>query len=224
MHRILIIEDDFSLNNALAYHLRSADYTVDCSYNAKEAFEFLKLYHYILLILDINLPDGNGFDLYSKLKEKSGAGIIFLTANDLESDVIKGFNLGADDYITKPFSPIILLKKIEVLTRYIVEKQQESIYEDGFLRINFSQMTAFINEDVLDLSPLEYRILQYFILNKNHILKREQLLEYLWDSSENFVGDTSLNTAMSRLRKKIEVDNHHYIKTIYGTGYMWIGD
>ena len=224
MHRILIIEDDFPLNNALAYNLRSADYTVDCSYNSKEAFEFLKLYRYILLILDINLPDANGFDLYSQLKEKSGASIIFLTANDLESDIIKGFNLGADDYITKPFSPIILLKKIEVLTRYIVEKQQESIYEDGFLLINFSQMTALINEDVLDLSPLEYRILQYFILNKNHILKREQLLEYLWDSSENFVGDTSLNTAMSRLRKKIEIDNHHYIKTIYGTGYMWIGN
>ncbi len=114
MHRILLIEDDFSLNNALAYNLRSADYTVDCSYNSKEAFEFLKLYHYILLILDINLPDGNGFELYSQLKEKSGASIIFLTANDLESDIIKGFNLGADDYITKPFSPIILLKKIEV--------------------------------------------------------------------------------------------------------------
>ena len=166
MHRILLIEDDFSLNNALAYNLRSADYTVDCSYNSKEAFEFLKLYHYILLILDINLPDGNGFELYSQLKEKSGASIIFLTANDLESDIIKGFNLGADDYITKPFSPIILLKKIEVLTRYIVDKQQESIYEDGFLLINFSQMTALINEDVLDLSPLEYRILQYLFLIK----------------------------------------------------------
>lgn len=113
MHRILLIEDDFSLNNALAYNLRSADYTVDCSYNSKEAFEFLKLYHYILLILDINLPDGNGFELYSQLKEKSGASIIFLTANDLESDIIKGFNLGADDYITKPFSPIILLKKLK---------------------------------------------------------------------------------------------------------------
>lgn len=103
MHRILIIEDDFSLNNTLAYNLRTAGYTVDSAYNAKEAFKYLKQYHYILLILDINLPDGNGFELYSELKEKSNASIIFLTANDLENDIVKGFDLGADDYITKPF-------------------------------------------------------------------------------------------------------------------------
>jgi DNA-binding response OmpR family regulator len=132
--------------------------------------------------------------------------------------------LGADDYITKPFSLVVLQKKIAVLTKYITEKQKENIYEDGTLYINFSQMAATLNKVPLELSPLEYRILQYFILNKNHILKRDQLLEYLWDTAGNFVGDTSLNTAISRLRKKIEVNNHHYIKTIYGTGYMWIGD
>ena len=186
MHRILIIEDDFSLNNTLAYNLRTAGYTVDSAYNAKEAFKYLKQYHYILLILDINLPDGNGFELYSELKEKSNASIIFLTANDLE--------------------------------------QKETIYEDGNLCINFSQMTATLDKVPLELSPLEYRILQYFIVNKKHILKRDQLLEHLWDFSENFVGDTSLNTAISRLRKKIEASGHRYIKTIYGTGYMWIGD
>ena len=112
MHRILIIEDDFSLNNTLAYNLRTAGYTVDSAYNAKEDFEYLKQYHYILLILDINLPDGNGFELYSELKEKSNASIIFLTANDLENDIVKGFDLGADDYISKPFSPVVLQKKI----------------------------------------------------------------------------------------------------------------
>lgn len=224
MHRILIIEDDFSLNNTLAYNLRTAGYTVDSAYNAKEAFEYLKQYHYILLILDINLPDGNRFELYSELKEKSTASIIFLTANDLENDIVKGFDLGADDYITKPFSPVVLQKKIAVLTKYITEKQKETVYEDGNLCINFSQMTATLDKVPLELSPLEYRILQYFIVNKKHILKRDQLLEHLWDFSENFVGDTSLNTAISRLRKKIEASGHRYIKTIYGTGYMWIGD
>jgi DNA-binding response OmpR family regulator len=174
--------------------------------------------------LDINLPDGNGFELYSELKEKSTASIIFLTANDLENDIVKGFDLGADDYITKPFSPVVLQKKIAVLTKYITEKQKETIYEDGNLCINFSQMTATLDKVPLELSPLEYRILQYFIVNKKHILKRDQLLEHLWDFSENFVGDTSLNTAISRLRKKIEASGHRYIKTIYGTGYMWIGD
>ena len=117
-----------------------------------------------------------------------------------------------------------MIKKIAVLTKYITEKQKETIYEDGNLCINFSQMTATLDKVPLELSPLEYRILQYFIVNKKHILKRDQLLEHLWDFSENFLGDTSLNTAISRLRKKIEASGHRYIKTIYGTGYMWIGD
>lgn len=224
MHRILIIEDDFSLNNTLAYNLRAAEYVVDSAYNAKEAFSYLKIYQYTLLILDINLPDGDGFDLYDDLKKKSNANIIFLTANDLEKDMIKGFDLGADDYITKPFSPIVLQRKVSALTKHLVEKKRESVYEDGFLYVNFSKAEATLNGLPIDLSPLEYRILQYFIQNKKHILKREQLLEHLWDSSENFVGDTSLNAAISRIRKKIEIGNHHYIKTIYGTGYMWIGE
>lgn len=224
MQRILIIEDDFSLNRTLAYSLQSSNYLVDSAYTLKEAIEYLKNSSYLLLILDVNLPDGNGFkDLY-KLKEYSDASIIYLTANDLERDIIQGYDLGADDYITKPFSLPILQKKISALTKRLKEKQEETVFNDGVLYINFSTLKTYVNNIEIDISPLEYRILDYLITNKGHILKRSQLLTHLWDCNENFVEDASLNTAISRLRKKIEKEGHHYIKTIYGTGYMWIGD
>lgn len=224
MQRILIIEDDFSLNRTLAYSLQSSNYLVDSAYTLKEAIEYLKNTTYLLLILDVNLPDGSGFkDLY-KLKEYSDASIIYLTANDLEKDIIQGYDLGADDYITKPFSLPILQKKIFALTKRLKEKQVETIFDDGVLYINFSTLKTYVNNIEIDISPLEYRILDYLIANKGHILKRNQLLTHLWDCNENFVEDASLNTAISRLRKKIEKNGHRYIKTIYGTGYMWIGD
>ena len=224
MQRILIIEDDFSLNRTLAYSLQSSNYLVDSAYTLKEAIEYLKNTTYLLLILDVNLPDGSGFkDLY-KLKEYSDASIIYLTANDLEKDIIQGYDLGADDYITKPFSLPILQKKIFALTKRLKEKQVETIFDDGVLYINFSTLKTYVNNIEIDISPLEYRILDYLITNKGHILKRNQLLTHLWDCNENFVEDASLNTAISRLRKKIEKNGHRYIKTIYGTGYMWIGD
>lgn len=224
MQRILIIEDDFSLNRTLAYSLQSSNYLVDSAYTLKEAIEYLKNNTYLLLILDVNLPDGSGFkDLY-KLKEYSDASIIYLTANDLEKDIIQGYDLGADDYITKPFSLPILQKKISALTKRLKEKQVETIFDDGVLHINFSTLKTYVNNIEIDISPLEYRILDYLITNKGHILKRNQLLTHLWDCNENFVEDASLNTAISRLRKKIEKNGHRYIKTIYGTGYMWIGD
>ena len=224
MKKILIIEDDYQLNNTLAYTLRASGYTIDSAYNAKEAFSFIKIYSYILIILDINLPDGNGFDLYKSLKDISDSSVIFLTANDLEQDVIKGFDLGADDYITKPFSLNILQRKITALIKRLCEKQEEFIFNDGFLSINFSKNEFAIKGQPIDFTPLESKILNYFILNKKHILKRDQILNDLWDVEGNFVGDTSLNAIISRIRKKIEIDGHHYIKTIYGTGYMWIGE
>lgn len=137
MQRILIIEDDFSLNRTLAYSLQSSNYLVDSAYTLKEAIEYLKNNTYLLLILDVNLPDGSGFkDLY-KLKEYSDASIIYLTANDLEKDIIQGYDLGADDYITKPFSLPILQKKISALTKRLKEKQVETIFDDGVLYISF---------------------------------------------------------------------------------------
>lgn len=224
MQRILIIEDDFSLNHILAYALRSSKYIVDSVYSLKESYDYINKYTYTLLILDINLPDGSGFGDFYSLKEQSKASIIFLTANDLDKDIIHGYDLGADDYITKPFSLPILLRKIAALTKHLKECQDEQIFNDGFLYINFSQGKTLLNNIDLEISPLEYRILDYFIQNKGHILKRDQILYHLWDYNEHFVGDSSLNTAISRLRKKIEAEDHRYIKTIYGTGYMWIGD
>lgn len=224
MKSILIIEDDFALNNALAHKLRLAGYKVDSAFNAAQSFSYLKNQSYALLILDINLPDGSGFELYPDLKANSNASIIFLTANDLEADMLKGFDLGADDYITKPFSPSVLERKITVLFKRMKEKYHESIFSDGYLHINFSACAATVEKVEIQFTPLEFQVLEYFIMNKKHILRREQLLNHLWDSEGNFVGETSLNAVISRIRKKIETPNHRYIKTIYGTGYMWIGE
>lgn len=224
MQRILIVEDDFPLNHTLAYSLRSSNYLVDSAYTLREAIQYLKNNTYLLLILDVNLPDGNGFKDLHRLKEYSDASIIYLTANDLEKDIIQGYDLGADDYITKPFSLPILQKKISALTKRLKVIQVENIFNDGVLYINFSTLKTYIDNIEIDISPLEYRILDYLIANKGHILKRNQLLAHLWDCNDNFVEDASLNTAISRLRKKIEKNGHRYIKTIYGTGYMWIGE
>ena len=224
MQRILVVEDDFDIQELLQNFLQEAGYEVATANDGIEALSLFSGQRYDLIILDILLPKIDGYGVCELIRKQSDVPIIMLTALSGEEDQIRGLDLQVDDYITKPFSPVVLQKKIAVLTKYITEKQKETIYEDGNLCINFSQMTATLDKVPLELSPLEYRILQYFIVNKKHILKRDQFLEHLWDFSENFVGDTSLNTAISRLRKKIEASGHRYIKTIYGTGYMWIGD
>ena len=222
--KVLVVDDERLIVKGIKFSLVQDDMEVDCAYDGEEALEMAKKTEYDIVLLDVMLPKMDGFEVCQRIREFSNMPIIMLTAKGDDMDKILGLEYGADDYITKPFSPVVLQKKIAVLTKYITEKQKETVYEDGNLCINFSQMTATLDKVPLELSPLEYRILQYFIVNKKHILKRDQLLEHLWDFSENFVGDTSLNTAISRLRKKIEASGHRYIKTIYGTGYMWIGD
>ena len=223
--KVLIVDDDISICKLLEKVMHSNELDTEVAGSGKEALELLKHHTYDVILMDIMLGDMEGFDVIKELRASGiQTPVMIVSGRNEDYDSLYGLSIGADDYITKPFSPVVLQKKIAVLTKYITEKQKETVYEDGNLCINFSQMTATLDKVPLELSPLEYRILQYFIVNKKHILKRDQLLEHLWDFSENFVGDTSLNTAISRLRKKIEASGHRYIKTIYGTGYMWIGD
>ena len=224
-YKILVADDDKEIREAIEIYLTNEQMKVLTACDGQEALKVLEANPDIhLIIMDLMMPKMDGIQAILQIRKEKEIPIIVLSAKSEDKDVVLGLNIGADDYITKPFSPVVLQKKIAVLTKYITEKQKETVYEDGNLCINFSQMTATLDKVPLELSPLEYRILQYFIVNKKHILKRDQLLEHLWDFSENFVGDTSLNTAISRLRKKIEASGHRYIKTIYGTGYMWIGD
>lgn len=224
MKKIIIIEDDTVLNKTLAYNLVSDGYEVDSAYTCTMARELLRG-NYHLVLLDINLPDGNGLDLCTEIKECSPETyIIFLTANDRESDMLKGYEAGGADYFTKPFSVAVLCRKIAAVFETIEQhRPHHDLYGDGFLNIDFSEQTATLGGNSIDFTPKEYRTLMLFIKNSRLILTKAQLLEKLWDADGNFVDEHTLTTIISRIRKKIEVDGHKYIKTAYGMGYQWIG-
>ena len=225
MKRILIVEDDNLLNKTLAYNLTSDGYKITSAFNAKSAIYQLSSNEYDLVLLDINLPDGNGYELCKLIKpEHPDTVVIFLTANDQESDQIRGYEVGAVDYITKPFSINALQRKISAMFAMLEHhKPAKDIYDDGKLFLDFSEQTAILNGNPLTLSPMEYRMLNLFCKNPKQVITRHQLLERLWDVKGNFVDEHTLTTTISRIRGKIEANGSAYIQTIYGMGYQWMG-
>ena len=225
MKRILIVEDDTLLNKTLAYNLTSDGYEVTGVLNARAAATKLSSSEYDLVLLDINLPDGNGYDLCRLIKPAHpDTVVIFLTANDQESDQIRGYEVGAVDYITKPFSIGALQRKISAMFSMLEHhKPTKDIYDDGRLFLDFSEQAASLNGKPLALSPMEFKMLNLFRKNPKQVLTRRQLLEKLWDVDENYVDEHTLTTAVSRIRGKIESGGGTYIKTIYGMGYQWMG-
>lgn len=157
--RILVVEDDRLLNNTLCYNLNTAGYTVDSALTKSVASSFLTKQDYDLIVLDVNLPDGNGFDFCREIKERRpDTVIIFLTANDMESDMLKGYELGAEDYVTKPFPMSVFQKKLAVVLGRLTKQYGGDTYEDGTLTINFSEMSATLSGKPLTFTPLEYRL------------------------------------------------------------------
>ncbi|KNZ41276.1 response regulator transcription factor [Acetobacterium bakii] len=222
--KILIVEDDKVMNQTLGYNLSSEGYDVSSAYNFKEADRALAQNKFQLIVLDVNLPDGNGFDLCKKWCKTIKTHIVFLTANDLESDMLKGFELGAEDYITKPFHISVFLKKIAVLTKNTKGGIGKHIYDDGHLVIDFARRKASLREKEIELSTSEYNMIDVLLKNCHMVLTRQVLLEKLWDSNENFVDENALTMMISRIRTKIDSKEMKYIKTIYGMGYQWIGE
>ena len=225
MKRILIVEDDCLLNKTLAYNLTAEGYKAESVFNIKKANDMLNKTEYDMILLDINLPDGNGLDLCKLIKPAyPNTLVIFLTANDQEGDQIKGYEAGAVDYITKPFSIAALQKKISAMFAMLENHRFEmDVYDDGRLFLDFSGMTAALNGREIFLSALEYKMLDLFSKNPKHVLTRGQLLAKLWDVEEKYVDEHTLTTTVSRIRAKIEADGDTYIKTIYGMGYQWMG-
>lgn len=224
MKKILIVEDDTILNKTLAYNLVLDGYEVASAYSCAMAKKLLKdTFH--LALLDINLPDGSGLDLCTGIKKRwPEIYIIFLTANDRESDMLRGYEAGGADYFVKPFSIAVLCKKIAAVFEALEQHNpRHDLYEDGFLKIDFSEYTATLGGSPIDFTPKEYRTLLLFVKNSRMILTKTQMLEKLWDVDGDFVDEHTLTTIISRIRKKIEVDGHKYIKTAYGMGYQWIG-
>lgn len=165
------------------------------------------------------MPDGDGFHFCKWIKARNNVSILFLSARDLEEDILNGYEIGADDYVTKPFSMKILLKKISIILSREVKKT--NIYDDGFLKIDFELGAVQIEEKSCPITPTEYRILKKLIDNKGQLLTYSVLLDSLWEEGIEFMDKHTLAVNINRLRKKIETDKHSYISNIYGMGYIW---
>lgn len=225
MKKILIVEDDNLLNRTLGYNLASDGYDITSAYKYQEAVQHLKETEFDVALLDINLPDGSGLDLCEEIRGRGQhTCIIFVTANDKESDILKGYEAGGADYVTKPFSVTVLCRKVAaVFANMDLRAPRHDLFDDGFLKIDFSEQSASLAGEPLDFTPKEYRALFLFVKNPRIILTKRQILEKLWDIDGDFVDEHTLTTIISRIRKKIETDEHKYIKTAYGMGYQWIG-
>ncbi len=224
--KIMVVEDDLALSAGLCFELDMNDYLTVAAYNLKKARQLLAEDTCDLVILDVNLPDGNGMDFCKEIKgDNPYLPVIFLTANDLEEDVVAGFDLGADDYVTKPFSMKILLKRVEAAMRHRKEngEREKDRWSDGFLCLDFGTLTARKGNVQIAITPNEYKLLKLLTENSGNVLTRQILLDRLWDNEGNFIDDHTLTVTMNRLRAKIEEEGHTYIKTVRGMGYIWTG-
>ena len=223
MSRILVIEDDQLLNGGLCFNLQNAGYETIPVYDLKNAYPVVKSQKFDLMLLDVNLPDGNGFDFAREIQGFNQKPLIFLTAHELDEEVVEGFSLGADDYITKPFNVQIAMQRIQAVLRRTMGKKEEHLYRCGNLVIDFETRIVTKSGEKLSLTPTEFKLLYVFVKNENMALTRNLLLEKLWDREGNFVDEHTLTINISRLRAKIKDAQYKYIKTLYGMGYQWIG-
>lgn len=232
MKNILVIEDDQELSQGICYALRKEAYAPIPVYSLKEAKNAFSQNKADLILLDVNLPDGEGFSFcgWARAQENGQAiPVLFLTARDLEEDALKGYELGGDDYITKPFSMKILLKKIDVALKRArtaageeESRTQGPDFDDGFLRIDFDKARVEADGKERSITPTEFRLLRELVEHKGKLLTYSILLERLWDSAGQFVDKHALAVNVNRLRGKIEDQNHKYISNVYGMGYQWL--
>ena len=224
MTKILLVEDDRNIAITISYYLQQEGFTINTAKTVKEGIEKIKNNEYDLMLLDINLPDGTGYALYEEMKNIQEIPTIFLTALDEEKDIVKGFDLGADDYITKPFHAGELLSRIKNVLRHNIKTAKKEIEEKIKIKnveINLSCGKVLKEGKEIELTALEYKILVMLFENRGKMITREQILSYIWDNEENFVNDNTLTVYIKRIREKIE-DNPNkpeIIRTVRGVGY-----
>jgi DNA-binding response OmpR family regulator len=229
MDTILIIEDDEGLSRGICFTLTKENYHMIEAATLSQGRQVLRTNQPDLILLDVNLPDGDGFAFCKEIREEYSIPIIMLTARDLETDQIIGLTVGADDYITKPFSLSVLKARIAAqLRRYHLLQEGESRMKQQWLtsaniRLCKDNCKVFRNEEEVDLSVTEYRLLKLFLEHRGQILLKEQILEAVWDTEGNFVDENTLPVNIRRLRKKLEDDPSRpkLIKTVHGMGYIW---
>lgn len=219
MTKILLVEDDGQIASYLGELLRAEGFDTQIAGCKKEASECLLAQAFDLVLLDVSLPDGNGFSICAEIKKEYEIPVIFLTASGDEYSVVAGLDMGADDYIAKPFRPRELISRIRSVLRRC--KKEQRILSCGDLKVNVSSATVTKGEKELFLSALEYRLLLILLQNKGQILTRNQLLEEIWDASGEYVNDNTLSVYMKRLREKIEENpqSPRLLHTIRGIGY-----
>lgn len=223
-NEILIVEDDKSINDILFYALKSEGYNSYSTFTLKEAKEYLNINLPHLILLDLNLPDGSGFDLCKDISSKCSIPIIILTAKNDVVDKVLGLELGADDYITKPFHIKEVLSRIKAVFRRIEKSSSESntlfININKDIMINFKNRTVLKNDKVIQLKPKEYELLEFFVQNRNKVFSREQLIDNVWEFS--YDGDIrTVDIHIRRLRSKLDTPNEaSIIETVFSVGYI----
>ncbi len=224
--KILVVEDDHTIALGLEYSLKQEGYAVTIAHTVPETMEYLKTEQYDLYLLDLGLPDGSGYEICKKIKAQGEIPVIFLTACDDEVNVVMGLDMGADDYITKPFRIRELLSRIRsVLRWYHLSGQNPNLIDLGELQVNTMMAKVMKNGQDIPLTAMEYKLLLTLINAQGRVLTRNQLLEGIWDIAGDFVNDNTLTVYIKRLREKLEaiLQNPKIILTVRGFGYR-MGD
>lgn len=223
MQRFLIVEDDRALSEGICLALQTTEMVFVQSFDLRSARMELSHGDFALLLLDLNLPDGNGFELLREVKERHQIPVILLTANDLETDIVTGLELGADDYITKPFSLAILRARVNTQLRKAREVENRKVELPPFC-FDFDKMEYWKNGTPVELSRTEQKLLRLLVMARGTRVPREILVDKIWTDGAEYVDENALSVTVKRLRDKLEdtPSKPKYLKTVYGIGYTWV--
>lgn len=220
-YHILIVEDDAGLNQGIQLALAQENLAFSKAYSLAEARTCWNSNPPDMVLLDVNLPDGSGYDFLKLIRRESSIPVLLITANDLELDEVTGLSLGADDYITKPFSLMVLRARVDRMRQRFAPAASH-IYENGPYLFDFDKLIFRVNGTEILLSRTEQRLLRLFVKHSGQILKRELLLDRIWTDGAEFVEENALSVTVTRLRRKLEISHRPSpIQTVYGTGYLW---
>lgn len=210
---ILLVEDSLAIIKGLEYSFKQENYNLSIATNLKQATKIIEDKKINLIILDIALPDGNGLDFYEDTIKSLNISTIFLTAQDDEETVVKGLNLGADDYITKPFSTKELFARIN---KIVLRNKKNTIIKIGNIKFDMDKMIVYKNDNIMELTSLELKILHLLFTNQNKVVKRDDIIDKIWEWTGNDVNDNTVTVYLKRIREKLDTD---IITTVKGIGY-----
>ena len=211
--KVLLVEDNYSIAKGLIYAFEQNEFEVKYAKSISEASKLLNEEKFNIMILDVMLPDGNGFEFYKRIKEEHFTPTIFLTAKDDEDDIVNGLELGAEDYVTKPF----LIRELIARMNKILSKSKSNKIKIKDISIDLDKMVAYKNDEEINLTALETKLLIYMFTNSGKVLNRECIIEKIWDWTRNDVNDNTISVYVKRIREKLDTD---IIVTIKGIGYM----